>query len=209
MSWFKRRGKLREMLEFVELRDHKNKQARDISGGMQRRLSLASTLIHDPELIFLDEPTAGIDPVLRSKFWDRFRELRDNGRTLFVTTQYVSEAAYCDLVGVMSNSRLIAVDTPEGLRHRAFGGDVVEMTTTERMDFRQESEMLRLPVIVGKVTRTGPQSLRMVVDEASTAIPTLMNWGQENNVEVQSIEQFQPPFDDVFVELMREEEQRE
>ena len=206
MSWFSRRRKLREMLEFVELREHKDKLARDVSGGMQRRLSLASTLIHDPELIFLDEPTAGIDPVLRSKIWDRFRELRDAGRTLFVTTQYVSEAAYCDLVGVISESQLIAVDTPDGLRHRAFGGDIVALTTTERLDYRQESEMVRLPFIVGRVTRTGPQGLRMVVDDAATAIPALMNWGQEHNIAIQSIEEYQPPFDDVFVELVQEEE---
>src|SRR5512141_616528 len=89
------RGKrLKEALTFVELYEHRSKLARDISGGMLRRLSLASTLVHDPQLIFLDEPTAGIDPVLRRKFWGHFRTLQARQRTLFITTQYVGEAAY-------------------------------------------------------------------------------------------------------------------
>src|SRR5690606_38671343 len=98
-------------------------------------------------LIFLDEPTAGIDPILRRKFWEHFTDLRDQGRTLFVTTQYVSEAAYCDLVGVISEGRLISIDTPEGLRHRAFGGDIVNFTSENPLDIRDLQEMRRLPFI--------------------------------------------------------------
>ena len=100
---------------FTDLYDSKTRLLRDSSGGMQRRLALAATLIHNPDLLFLDEPTAGIDPILRKKVWDHFVHLRDEGRTLFVTTQYVGEAAYCDRVGVLAEGRLIAVDTPEGL----------------------------------------------------------------------------------------------
>ena len=122
-----RKERLYELLELVELTGHEKKMARNISGGMQRRLSLASTLIHSPELIFLDEPTAGIDPVLRRKFWDHFQTLKDQGHTLFVTTQYVGEAAYCDYVGVMRNGELLMVETPEMLRYKALGG---EMTVT-------------------------------------------------------------------------------
>ncbi len=113
MSLFRRR-RLKEALKFVELYEHRSKLARNISGGMLRRLSLASTLVHDPQLLFLDEPTAGIDPVLRRKFWDHFRELKDQGRTIFITTQYVSEADNCDLVGVQNNGKLLLVDTPRG-----------------------------------------------------------------------------------------------
>ncbi len=115
MSLF--RGKrLKEALKFVELYEHRSKLARNISGGMLRRLSLAATLVHDPQLLFLDEPTAGIDPVLRRKFWDHFRELKNQGRTIFITTQYVSEADNCDLVGVQNNGKLLLVDTPQGIQ---------------------------------------------------------------------------------------------
>src|SRR5215212_2078387 len=128
---FLRAKRLDELLDLVELREDKHKLVRDTSGGMQRRLSLAATLIHDPDLVFLDEPTAGIDPILRKKFWDYFKELQTNGHTLFITTQYVGEAGYCDFVGVMSEGRLLSVDTPEGLRREAYGGDIVKLGSTE------------------------------------------------------------------------------
>ncbi|MFN2177902.1 MAG: ABC transporter ATP-binding protein, partial [Candidatus Promineifilaceae bacterium] len=118
-----------ELLELVELTGHEKKKVRDLSGGMQRRLSLAASIVHDPRLLFLDEPTAGIDPVLRRKFWDYFETLKQNGRTLFVTTQYVGEAAHCDQVGVMLDGRLIVVDSPEGLRRRALGGEIIRLNT--------------------------------------------------------------------------------
>src|SRR5215216_2364237 len=127
MSYFKRRKRLEQALEFVELSDARNRLGSQLSGGMQRRLELACTLVHNPLLIFADEPTAGIDPVLRGKFWDHFRHLRDTGRTLFVTTQYVGEAVYCDMVAVMHAGRLIHIDTPDNLRRAAFGGEIIQL----------------------------------------------------------------------------------
>src|SRR4051812_16770707 len=116
MGYFSRRKRLLSVLDFAELGDARSRLGSQLSGGEQRRLELACSLVHNPLLLFADEPTAGVDPVLRGKFWDHFRELRHQGRTLFVTTQYVGEAAYCDLVGVMRNGRLLHIDTPAGLR---------------------------------------------------------------------------------------------
>ena len=79
---------------------------------MQRRLTLAATLVHDPELLYLDEPTAGVDPILRERFWAHFRTLRDQGRTIVVPTQYVGEAVSCDVVAVMADGRLVTVQPP-------------------------------------------------------------------------------------------------
>jgi ABC-2 type transport system ATP-binding protein len=204
MSLF-REKQLRQTLEFVELYPHRWKLARNISGGMLRRLSLAATLIHDPELLFLDEPTAGIDPVLRAKFWERFKELQSQGRTLFITTQYVSEAENCDLVGVMSNGRLLMVDTPQGLRHHAYGGDIVEFQTMAPLSFEDEHLLRLMPFVRSNTSRTSENSMRVIVDEASSAIPEIMKFSQDRNIEVKSIEVSNPPFEDVFVELVRDE----
>jgi ABC-2 type transport system ATP-binding protein len=201
-----RRGKrLKAALAFVELDEHRSKLARNISGGMLRRLSLAATLVHDPELLFLDEPTAGIDPVLRHKFWDHFRELKGQGRTIFITTQYVSEADNCDLVGVQNNGKLLLVDTPRGIRHHAYGGDMVDFRTTEPFDFQAEAQLRSLSFVHAKTVRTGSHSMRLIVDQAGTATPELMGWAQQQNIQVQAVEEYVPSFEDVFVELVRPE----
>ena len=192
-------------LKFVELYEHRGKLARNISGGMLRRLSLAATLVHNPQLLFLDEPTAGIDPVLRRKFWDHFRELKDQGRTIFITTQYVSEADNCDLVGVQNNGKLLLVDTPQGIRHRAYGGDMVDFRTTQPFDFQAEAMLRSLPFVRAKTVRTGPDSMRIIVDQANSDTPELMRWAQQQNIKVQTVEEYMPPFEDVFVELVRPE----
>src|SRR5665648_240589 len=204
MSLF--RGKrLKNALTFVELYEHRSKLARNISGGMLRRLSLASTLVHDPQLLFLDEPTAGIDPILRRKFWDHFRELKDQGRTIFITTQYVSEADNCDLVGVQNNGKLLLVDTPRGIRHHAYGGDMVDFRTTQTFDFQSEIMLRSLPFVRSKTVRTGSNSMRIIVEQASTAIPEIMSWAQQQNIQVKEVEENMPSFEDVFVELVRPE----
>jgi len=200
------RGKrLAGALKFVELYEHRGKLARNISGGMLRRLSLAATLVHNPQLLFLDEPTAGIDPVLRRKFWDHFRELKDQGRTIFITTQYVSEADNCDLVGVQSNGKLLVVDTPQGIRHRAYGGDMVDFRTTQPFDFQAEAMLRSLPFVRAKTVRTGADSMRIIVDQANSDTAELMGWAQRQNIQVKTVEEYMPPFEDVFVELVRPE----
>ncbi len=117
------RKRLKELLDFVDLSAHRNKLLAHCSGGMQRRLTLAATMVHDPELLVMDEPTAGVDPILRARFWEKFRELRDQGKTLLVPTQYVGEAANCDLVAIMSSGRLLTMVAPADMSRFAFDGD--------------------------------------------------------------------------------------
>ena len=101
---------------------------------MQRRLELACALVHDPALLFLDEPTAGIDPMLRARIWEELHRLRDAGRTLLVTTQYVNEAEACDKVALIAEGRLLALATPDDLRREAVGGDMIEVETATLFD---------------------------------------------------------------------------
>jgi ABC-2 type transport system ATP-binding protein len=203
LSWG-RRKRIRQWLDFVELSEHDGKLAGSISGGMQRRLSLAATLLHDPQLVFLDEPTAGVDPVLRRKFWDEFRVLQKQGRTLFVTTQYVSEVENCDLVGIMRDGRLLAVDSPDNLRRLAYGGETLTLETAQRLPMDVIERMAGLPFVKQKPLRIlGPTTVRLVVDDAATAIPELLTWAQAQGLHVLSVEPSTPVFEDVFVELIR------
>lgn len=201
-----RRKRLQHMLNFVELEEAARRPTRDLSGGMQRRVSLAATLIHDPDVIFLDEPTTGIDPVLRRKFWDHFRELQDQGKTLFVTTQYVSDAAYCDQVAMIVNGSVLVVDSPEGLRHRAFHGDILEIVLSEwasgHWDDNKLAELEALPD-VRQIAQIDRRRLRIIVEEAAVALPRLVSWFEQEDVEIASAEETIPSFDDVFVELVK------
>lgn len=125
------RQRVERTLEFLGLTDEQRTRLADASGGEQRRLALAAALVHEPALLVLDEPTAGIDPVLRREIWERLRTLRDSGVSIFVTTQYVEEAAHCDLVTVLADGRAVVTDTPQGLRRRAFGDHPPDDATFE------------------------------------------------------------------------------
>ena len=206
---FKRSHQLHELLDFVELSNHRNKLVRDISGGMRRRLSLAATLVHDPELVFLDEPTAGIDPILRRKFWDYFKEMQSNRRTLFITTQYVNEAAYCDLVGLMSEGRLIVVDTPSKMRRDAYGGDIVRLRTSQQMDEKTRQRYQELPYVEKDIMVVDDYEIQIVVEKASTAIPKLIEHSQKLGQNIASIEEYLPPFEEVFVKLIEKNNSHE
>jgi ABC-2 type transport system ATP-binding protein len=201
-----RKQHLQELLDLVELTGHEHKKARDLSGGMQRRLSLAASLIHKPTLLFLDEPTGGIDPVLRRKFWDYFQLLKENEHTLFVTTQYVAEAAYCDYVGVMKEGRLLMVETPDTLRRIGMGGDILRLLTT---DFLNQGILMALKeqpfVLNGQVRRLPNEGIELIVDNADAALPKLLDWCQRQDLSVKSANNYVPPFDDVFVNLFENE----
>jgi ABC-2 type transport system ATP-binding protein len=204
----RRRRRVREVLEFTELWKDRRKAASRLSGGMQRRLQLAAALVHEPQLLFVDEPTANLDPILRRKFWEGFEVLRDMGRTIFVTTQYVSEAELCDRVGLLSGGGLAAVGTPEELRRRAFGGEAMELTLAggpgrlgRYLDALEE---------VGHVVEVREESpgdgaaastVRLVVEDADTSLPRAFE--ALRGAEVLSADLIYPSFDEVFVRLVR------
>jgi ABC-2 type transport system ATP-binding protein len=117
------RSRLNELLELVDLTSLAGEQAGHLAGGWRQRLALAIALVHRPRLLFLDEPTAGVDPAARRTFWDRIYDLADAGTTVFVSTHYMDEAEHCGRLGIMSDGRLLAIDTPGALKRDAVTGD--------------------------------------------------------------------------------------
>ncbi len=201
LGWRRRHKRLRRLLEFVDLWPHRSKRLADCSGGMQRRLALAATLVHDPDLLFLDEPTAGIDPILRERFWTQFRALRDEGRTLLVSTQYVGEAVSCDLVAVMSDGRLITARTPRDLARDAFGGDVIEVETTGWLPPHELARIADQPYVNG-VRRAGESTVTVVVADAATDLERLRALLAEQGDSVSRVDVVQPTYDEVFVAII-------
>jgi ABC-2 type transport system ATP-binding protein len=198
---FLRRRRLNELLEFVELGDDRKKKVHEASGGMQRRLALAATMVHRPEVLFLDEPTAGIDPILRKRIWERFRDLRDQGTLLVVTTQYVSEAGYCDEVCVLSEGRLVAMSAPEDLARSAHGGDLVEITTVDGLSDQLLTASGELDGVVS-TERIGTHQARLVVTDAPTALTMLRDWLDSHHIATTAVEESATDYDDVFVRIV-------
>ncbi|MDP8926186.1 MAG: ABC transporter ATP-binding protein [Actinomycetota bacterium] len=208
LRFLKRRRRVRETLEFVELWEHRRKTTANISGGMQRRLQLAAAIVHDPELLFVDEPTANLDPILRRRFWDEFERLRNQGHTLFVTTQYVGEAERCDRVGLLSDGNLVAVGTPDELRRRAFGGELVHLVLGG--DPGRLGEVLKALEEVGRVVEVRQDEgaeevasrVRLLVEDADAAVPKVAE--VLNGTDLRSLAIPKPSFDEVFFRLVRE-----
>lgn len=208
MSARERGEKIPTLLEFVDMFDARKRLASKLSGGMKRRLMLASALLHDPDFIIADEPTAGIDPILRARIWENFRALRDQGKTLLVTTQYVGESAYCDQVAVMRRGRLVTVDTPTGLRRQAMGGEVIHLQVEAKQMTKCERILNKLPNI-SKVERIPGEAdgLFVYVKDAGRELPRILTTLKEQSVKTpKKAEPYLPAFDEVFVRLIRKTE---
>jgi ABC-2 type transport system ATP-binding protein len=194
-----RRGRrVDEVLELVDLTEARNRRASDLSGGMQRRLELACALVHRPQLLVLDEPTAGIDPILRTRIWAELDRLRQTGVTVIVTTQYVAESEYCDQVAVISEGTLVAFAPPDELRRQAMGGDVLEIGTSAPFDARQ------LPPIEGviAVRQAAPDQLIVTTTNAGVASPRINDAIDQAGGVVDYSREHRPTFDEVFAALV-------
>ncbi len=198
----RRRRRLHEMLGWVQLDEHRDKKVREASGGMQRRVALAAAFVHDPVLVFLDEPTAGIDPILRSALWERFHEMRDEGRTMLVTTQYVGEAAYCDHVGLLSDGELLLVDTPENLRRAAFDGEVVDLELSHEVDPSDVRSLARISGVRSEPEQLSRRVWRLVVDDADTAIVRVEEARAQSGLPIVEAREHIVDFDEAFVRII-------
>jgi len=198
MLWRRRRQRVRDALRVVGLWDARKQRAGRLSGGMQRRLELACALVHEPELIILDEPTAGIDPLLRGSIWDELHRLREAGRTLLVTTQHISEAEECDAVALIVGGRIIALAAPDQLRRMATNGDLLDIVTGTMFD---GASLTGTPGVVD-VVQAAPRNLRVAVDDAGTALPVVVDKIRSTGTEVESAREVRLSFDEIFAILV-------
>lgn len=200
VGWRKRRRRSREVLQLLELWDARTRMTRNLSGGMQRRLELACALVHDPTLLFVDEPTAGLDPVLRDKIWGFLRLLRSQGTTVFVTTQLIEEIQHCDNVAIMNRGRLAALGSPDALRRQAMQGEVVEV---EIEDVTPDGlRAVRALPGVHNLRWTDTGRLQVVVDDAAHAAPAVTQALDGAGGVVTAVREYVPSFDEVFKRIV-------
>jgi len=203
---FKRRTD--ELMEMVDLTDKLGDQVRTYSGGMKRRLEIARGLLHSPRVLFLDEPTLGLDPQTRRHIWQYLRELREQREvTMFLTTHYMDEAENCNRIAIIDNGQIVAIDTPANLKERV-GGDIITLRTSDN-----ELASQRINEVHGVETRTGPEGQLIVeIDRGDQFIPKVIETFSNGAkpIEVQSVSLRQPTLEDVFIKLtghaIREEE---
>lgn len=198
VPFFRRGKRVAEVLELVELTEARDRRAEDLSGGMQRRLELACALVHRPQLLILDEPTAGIDPLLRTRIWHELDRQRRSGATVVVTTQYVSEAEYCDTVALISGGRLIAYAPPADLRRMALGGEVIEVGTKGPFDVRALAPIEG----VNHIRQLGPAQLLVFAHDAGLASPRVADAINASGGQVEYSREYRPSFDEVFAALV-------
>jgi ABC-2 type transport system ATP-binding protein len=198
-----RRERKRRLLSFARLTEFRSRRAAHLSGGMQKKLALACTLIHQPEIIFLDEPTTGVDPVSRREFWDILTELHLEGVTLFVSTPYMDEAERCSRVALMFEGQVIICDEPAHIKSLV-EGELLELRPDR---LRAASRIVgALPGVLE--VQTYGDLLHIFVDDANGRAPAIGSKLKEAGIVVQNMRQTRPRMEEAFISLIRERAQK-
>jgi ABC-2 type transport system ATP-binding protein len=197
-----------DLLERVDLAEAADRRVGEYSGGMQRRLDLAAALVHEPRVLFLDEPTTGLDPVSRKTIWEEVRALNDDGTTVFLTTQYLEEAdQLADNVGIIDRGRMVAEGTPDSLK-ASIGNPHIRLTL-------EEGTIAEAERVCAQLGRLLPppdgKTVLVEVENGAADIPRVVRGLDDAGIEVGSLELVHPTLDDVFVATtgyhLEEEEQ--
>ena len=184
-------------LEAFQLSEYADRKCKTYSGGQRRRVDIALGIIHQPKVVFLDEPTTGLDPQSRAHMWDEVRRLRADGMTVFLTTHYLEEAdALCDRIAIIDHGEIVAEGTPDELK-RQIAGDVVTVGLNGATP--RAAELLDGQPYIRKVETPEGGGLRLYVDTGSTAIPQILRTLDGAGIDLGSIELHRPSLDDVFL----------
>lgn len=195
-----RRPRIDRLLHFARLGEFTRRRAGALSGGMQKKLALACTLVHAPPVIFLDEPTTGVDPISRREFWDILADLHAGGVTIFISTPYMDEAERCSRVGLMYEGRLIECASPDELR-RNTRGELLAVSTPQVLAGRDALQAALLPGVV-EVQVYG-DVLHVFVDDADAAEPGLAALFARAGIPVTAMRRTTPRVEEAFISLIR------
>jgi ABC-2 type transport system ATP-binding protein len=196
MRGTERQVRIAMLLDFARLNEFRNRRARHLSGGMQKKLALACTLIHTPDIIYLDEPTTGVDPVSRREFWDILTDLHLQGITLVVSTPYMDEAERCSRVGMMYRGRLIICDTPDNIKAMVPG----QLIALWSSDMRRAREIVPELDGVLEVQTYGDQLRIFAGDEDVNG--NIRSALTAANIDILEMRQVQPRMEEAFISLI-------
>lgn len=190
-----RTNRIKEVLKLVGLENKAKFQIKTYSGGMKRRLEIARGLMHHPKILFLDEPTLGLDPQTRRGIWDYVQKLnKDKGLTIILTTHYMEEADYlCDRIAIIDHGKIIALDTPENMKN-LMGGDVLKIETR---DLEKLDKILQFDWI--KEKKKSDKYLNVTVADGGSTIPDILNTASEAGIKIDSVHMIRPSLEDVFI----------
>ncbi len=194
LSKSKSKDRTEEMLNLVGLTEAADRRVKTYSGGMKRRLDLGLSLVHKPEVLFLDEPTTGLDPGSRRVLWDEIKKLKDEGVTIILTTQYLEEAdELANRISIIDEGLVVAEGTPDELKS-SIGGDVITLT------FRTDDDAIKAQTIIENSDIEDNQ-IRVTVENGAEKIPNLLNQLVSKDINVQSVSANKPSLDDVFLKV--------
>ncbi len=191
-----KKQRINDMLELVQLADRKKSRVGTFSGGMKRRLALGRALLHNPKLLYLDEPTLGVDVQARRAIWDYILTLRDQGKTVLITTNYLEEAqALCDRLAIIDHGKLIAVDTPEHLK-QTYGGSVIELETANIIN-----AIDKIRALDGiKEAKQEQTHLTITTQGTGNVVPQIINIVSQEG-DIRDIVIREPNLDEIFLQL--------
>lgn len=194
----KKKERMEWVLEMAGLKDRKDAITRTLPGGFKQRLALGCAVLHEPPIIFLDEPTSGVDPISRRNFWNLIYEMSKAGTTVFVTTHYMDEADYCDRLALIYRGKIIAEGTPDELRKERMKHNVLEIEVDR---FVEAMEILQKEGIEAAIFGN---LIHAVVADARSGIPRVKRILESSNIKIAGIEKISPSLEDVFVTLIEE-----
>ncbi len=197
MSKADSQARAQELLEALDIAGAADRKTNTYSGGMRRRLDIALGMMHKPQLLFLDEPTTGLDPQARAHMWDEIRRLRDSGTTVFITTHYLEEAdALCDRLAIIDHGLIVAEGTSAELK-RQVAGDVV--TISIGGDSQAALDLFKAQDFVREASAEEDDHLRLYVEDGDSAVPQLLRLLDQNGIATKTIAMSRPSLDDVFL----------